>query len=267
MLITFVVLCYNQEKLIEKALNSIIAANIPKKDYKIIVIDDGSIDNSIEAIKKFDVKLFHSDPELKNTKNQSLCRNIGIKNASGKYIRFLDGDDYFNSKALLKEYYEIQNLEKDLIFTKFVAYRHSKKILRIEISNESNFEGIANYYVKNDFLKKNNIYFDEITHTFHAEDLLFYFRMLEYLKPEDIHKTSNRSYVMIKHEGSTGKICSFELNKFIEFVEYIDLMLLEIKEMVIKNKNNKFMNSEYIILNKVFSKRITENYKNIFNQK
>ena len=89
--------------------------NITKNDYEIIVIDDGSTDNSIEIIKKFNTILFHSDHEFKNTKNQSLCRNIGIKNASGKYIRFLDGDDYFNSKALYREYLELQNLNNDLI--------------------------------------------------------------------------------------------------------------------------------------------------------
>lgn len=263
MLISFVVLCYNQEKLIEKALKSIIAANIPKNDYEIIVIDDGSTDNSIEIIKKFNTILFYSDHEFKNTKNQSLCRNIGIKNASGKYIRFLDGDDYFNSKALYREYLELQNLNNDLIFTKFVAYRPSNNFLRTEVANESSYEGISNYYVKNSFLKMNDIYFDELVHNFYAEDLLFYFRMLEYLIPKKIHRTNNKSYIIIKHEKSTSNVSSLELNEFINYIEHIETMLSEIKEMVMKNKNNNFMKSEYFILNKVFSEHVMETYKKI----
>ena len=78
---------YNNGEWIAKSLNSIFQQTFT--DYEVIVIDDCSTDNSVEQIKNFNVKLI----ECKEKAYNGGARNIGLKNATGKYVLFLDSDD------------------------------------------------------------------------------------------------------------------------------------------------------------------------------
>ena len=86
---------YNKEDYVEETLNSIF--NQTYKNYEVIVIDDASSDNSIEKIKKFDFRLFQT-----NRKMAGGARNVGLDNATGDYILFLDSDDYFTTPTVLE---------------------------------------------------------------------------------------------------------------------------------------------------------------------
>ena len=87
---------YNKEEYVEETLDSIF--NQTYKNFEVIVIDDASSDNSIEKIKNYDVKLFHT-----NRKMAGGARNVGLDNATGDYILFLDSDDYFTTPTDLEE--------------------------------------------------------------------------------------------------------------------------------------------------------------------
>ena len=102
---------YNKEEYIEETLNSIF--NQTYKNFEVIVIDDASSDNSIEKINKFDVKLFHTKRKMAGG-----ARNVGLDNATGDYILFLDSDDYFSSPTVLEE---LNNLitNEDIIFLNY----------------------------------------------------------------------------------------------------------------------------------------------------
>ena len=102
---------YNKEDYVEETLNSIF--NQTYKNYEVIVIDDASSDNSIEKIKNYDVKLFHT-----NRKMAGGARNVGLDNATGDYILFLDSDDYFTTPTVLEE---LNNLikDEDMIFLNY----------------------------------------------------------------------------------------------------------------------------------------------------
>lgn len=86
---------YNVEKYIKECLDSVL--NQTYKDYEVIVVNDGTKDNSIEIAKEYPFKII-------NQKNQglSVARNTGVKHAKGEYILFLDSDDYLE-KDTLKE--------------------------------------------------------------------------------------------------------------------------------------------------------------------
>jgi glycosyltransferase involved in cell wall biosynthesis len=82
---------YNREKTIQRALDSLFVQTF--KDFEIIVVDDASTDNTFEIVKS------NSDERIKiiqNKTNLERCasRNLGIQYATGKYICFLDSDDY-----------------------------------------------------------------------------------------------------------------------------------------------------------------------------
>lgn len=92
---------YNAENFLKQSIESLLKQTFT--DFELICIDDGSTDNSLEALKKLSeehsfIKIYHQ----KNNGSGS-ARNKGIKEASGKYISFLDADDiYLEEKALEK---------------------------------------------------------------------------------------------------------------------------------------------------------------------
>lgn len=98
-LITVVIPVFNSEQYIEKAANSVLLQ--PNADsIELILVDDGSTDNSANICDKLSeansgVKVFH-----KENGGVSSARNLGIENASGKYIAFLDSDDWWERDFL-----------------------------------------------------------------------------------------------------------------------------------------------------------------------
>lgn len=96
--VSVIIPIYNTGKYLYNCLESVLAQSL--KEIEIICIDDGSTDNSYailkEYAKKYDhIKLFHQE-----NKRQGAARNKGIELAKGKYIFFLDSDDYLDKHAL-----------------------------------------------------------------------------------------------------------------------------------------------------------------------
>lgn len=113
MKLSVIIPVYNVEKYIDQCLNSILNQGIPKEDYEIILIDDGSTDNSYNIAKNIADK--NSNIQVYSQKNNglSVTRNNGIKYAEGEYIYFVDSDDYlaFDSLDILLKFAIDNNLE------------------------------------------------------------------------------------------------------------------------------------------------------------
>lgn len=97
---SFIVPVYNTEKYLKRCLDSLIRQTF--LNFEIIIINDGSTDNSDKIMKKYEEK--YSNVKVISQKNQglSMARNEGVKKAKGKYIIFIDSDDYVE-KNLLEE--------------------------------------------------------------------------------------------------------------------------------------------------------------------
>ena len=100
MILSIVVPCYNSEEHIERCLNSLINQNLNEQDYEIIVINDGSTDNSKKHVEN--IKKNHKNIRLYYQENKGLgaVRNRGMEIAKGKYIYFIDSDDYLAYNTL-----------------------------------------------------------------------------------------------------------------------------------------------------------------------
>lgn len=84
-----IVLCtYNGAKKIEKSLRSILAQNYPRKDYEVIVVDDGSTDETAKVVKRFPVE-YHKH---KSNLGLAAARNTGLRSAKGKILICYDDD-------------------------------------------------------------------------------------------------------------------------------------------------------------------------------
>jgi len=109
--VSVVIPCYNSQNTIEKSINSVLNQTLTVNE--IIVVDDGSSDNSIEIIKKIiDANKTNTSIILYSQKNAgpSVARNKGIELAKSKWIAFLDSDDYWDKN---KNYYQIECLKKE----------------------------------------------------------------------------------------------------------------------------------------------------------
>src|SRR5665213_1595741 len=89
---------YNRGAHIAQAIESVLAQTYP--DYEIIVIDDGSTDNTQEILKNFEGKITSI---LQHNQGISKTRNRGIRESNGEYIAFLDSDDYWTSEKLAEQ--------------------------------------------------------------------------------------------------------------------------------------------------------------------
>lgn len=94
MILSLIIPVYNGEEYIERCLNSITSQSLLRDQYEIIIIDDGSTDKTSEIIKLYSKKLTNIKVIRQSNKGQSAARNKGIKEAKGKYIWFIDADDF-----------------------------------------------------------------------------------------------------------------------------------------------------------------------------
>lgn len=116
-LISIIIPVYNVEEFLGKCLDSV--QNQQFKEFEVIIINDGSTDNSEKTIQKF-LKNFDKCVYI-NQKNQgpSAARNAGIEKSSGKYLVFLDSDDFIEPNFLSVLYKEITTSDADIVCCNF----------------------------------------------------------------------------------------------------------------------------------------------------
>ena len=96
--ISVIVPVYNHEKYIGRCLRSLLRQTITGSEFEIIVINDASTDNTIDAIKPFLQDIIYVDNEIQ--KGLPACLNRGIKLARGWFIVRVDSDDYVHNEYL-----------------------------------------------------------------------------------------------------------------------------------------------------------------------
>lgn len=135
---------YNVEQYIKECLDSVF--NQSFKDFEVIVVNDGTKDNSMDIVKNYDVKII-------NQKNKGLssARNHGVQLAKGKYILFLDSDDYLE-KDTLKEIHKSLKNNPDIVRFQIQEINENHKITKFKeepfnnLSGEEAFKKIVNYH-------------------------------------------------------------------------------------------------------------------------
>ena len=97
-LLSIIIPAYNAEKFIDRCSKSII--NEITDNTEIIIIDDESTDNTYEICKEYESEYSNIRVIHKTNEGVSVARNVGIENAKGKYILFLDSDDWLEPTAI-----------------------------------------------------------------------------------------------------------------------------------------------------------------------
>lgn len=222
--ISIIVPSYNAEKYIDKCIKTLI--NQTKKELEFIIINDGSTDSTEDIIKSYD------DKRIKYFKNKnqgiSKTRNFGIDKAKGKYIMFVDSDDYIEKDACRKLYDKIKTTNSDVVVSDFYIVKDDKKEkININSFDDStlkdnpkllNIVNTApwNKIYKRDLIINNNIKFPE---NLKYEDAPFVLECLD--KAGKISKLNLYTYDYIIHSNSETTVRDervFDLFKILDII-------------------------------------------------
>lgn len=152
--VSIIVPVYNSEKYLKKCLNSLI--NQTFKDIEIVLVNDGSTDNSLNIINDY---LIDSRVKLFNKKNggQASARNLGLKKATGDYIMFIDSDDYVNLDMVMEMHNFIISDNYDLVFADYYIEKNNNKEY-VKVLNKTKGEVTAKEYLQTAVCPWNKIY-------------------------------------------------------------------------------------------------------------
>lgn len=222
--VSVVIPSYNREKVIITALNSVLKQTY--NDYEIIVVDDGSLDNTDKVIDEFSKLHSHIDIKYIKQKNggPSSARNNGIKHSKGQYIAFLDSDDEWEPQKLEKQIrfmeenedipitgtnYNIITTEKKQKYElepKYVEADFYKMLFKV-------FFCMSTIIIKKDVFTNDNIWFKEGKNQ--GEDLLLFLQILRKYKGIRISEPLTSRYKMeYGEEGLTSDLGKMLENDF-----------------------------------------------------
>ena len=231
---------FNGEKYIKQAIDSVLKQSFG--DFELIIVDDGSFDNTPNIINEYDderIILVSQD-----NSGPGAARNSGLKIASGKYIMFLDSDDWFKSNALEIAYSEINDKSTDITIFQIIKYDSGKYSendwFNLNEFNETFEDRIFNPYeckdflfdisvsacqkiFKREFLAKINAKFPE---GIYFEDMPFFF--YTFLKAQRVSIIKKHLYVRRKHSGSITESVD---SKFLDTVKAGQILM----DIFIKN--------------------------------
>ena len=246
--LSIIVPVYNVADYLAKCLDSLLSQDLSQDEYEIIVVNDGSTDNSGDIAQKYADK--YANITLINQTNQGLsgARNTGIKHANGEYIQFVDSDDYIEKNVLGGLMKQVEKDDLDVLRFNYENVNDNGEIINpnkdpkhfVDFSNAV-VDGLTflnqrlgpacyawQFMIKKeiiaDCLFKERIYF---------EDTEWTPRML--LKASRVASTSAVAYYYLVREGSITKAVNKEKQR--KVLEDKILLILSMKEQY--NLNTK----------------------------
>ncbi len=226
MLLSIIIPAYNVERFIARTLRTFISQNL--ENCEIIVVNDGSKDKTLEIARQ----IAKNEPRIKiinqENKGVSVARNIGLENASGKYIYFMDSDDTIADgtlnfwRNLLAENkncniyafgYKTLAGEKE---KKYIYNQFDKKILRNPLLKQSFLSKKLCFHIcsciyENNFLQENNLKFTPGLKI--GEDLEFILKAID--KADSLYYEARECFIyLIRDDSAMQGYKTFSKNQF-----------------------------------------------------
>lgn len=279
--ISVIVPVFNVEDYLNYSLDSIL--NQTLEDIEVICVDDGSTDNSLNILKDYAKKDERIKIISKENEGQGTARNVGIDNAQGEFIAFVDSDDFIDKTMFEKLYNESVNKNLDLVMCKVSSFDNETHEIndnlwyyslkcfngfKKDVFNNQDTKKFThlisvtpyNKLYRNSFIQKNSIRFPD---KYIFEDEVFFYNV--YLKSKRIALVNeNLYYYRTNRAGST---VSNDSNKDYSDVVYIfkliRQLLIETNYLNLYKKQvyNRFI---HLILWR-FSQTATKYRENFFN--
>lgn len=245
---------YNGEDYINKSVERII--NQTFTDWELVIVNDGSTDNTKNICKELEEK----DNRIKfiNKENTGVSdtRNIALKNASGKYISFVDADDDIDEKYLEILINTLKENNADISICGFIERKISNsykedgiksyfpndvvnidemKDLIMDFGNSGLLNPLWNKLYKHSIIKDNNIKFNESMKT--GEDFIFNLKYLSHIKKLSFTKENLYYYIRRNNNSITYQYIEDMYGKGLEIHNILESFLKEMDFYTEKNKN------------------------------
>lgn len=228
--VSLIVPIYNSQNYLEKCIKSLISQTL--KDIQIILINDGSTDNSEKIIKSFD------DERIvyisKNNEGIGKTRNLGIDKATGEFLAFVDSDDYLNEHFCEYMYQKAVNDDCDLVVCDFFEDRNTLVGIKFKDFKDTNLREtpeLINYinlgpcnklYKKSLFDDKNNRFEENLKY----EDAPFVVKML--VSANRIGKVNDYLTYYVIHSNSETTIRD---KRMYDILEITDIIVNDLKKV------------------------------------
>ena len=268
-LFSIIIPIYNVERYLEQCIESVIAQDY--QNYELILVDDGSPDNSIDICVKYAKKYKNIRFIHKSNGGLSDARNIGIKIACGEYVIFLDSDDFWQGSHILSDLQQIIFHDNPDVIFNYMSSVYPDHIIHhyIDISEETG-DFVKNFpilyqsdiyigfvftkIVKRSLILDNNLFFIK-GRLF--EDVPWSFSLLKHIKSYSIYKSSFYMYrrgregaitQIVTSEGTVHLFANFD--SLIEDFKYISVNLPELKISALEyiSKNHQYTMQCYDLL-------------------
>lgn len=216
--VSIIVPVYNTSIYLKKCIDSLV--NQTLKEIQIICIDDGSTDDSLSILEEYK-KQYPSKIEVFSKKNggQGAARNYALQYVKGKYISFVDSDDWIDLETYEKAFKIAEKSQSDIVFWDLEwVYEDGKHFVHNTFSNvKKNLDEISymlsdpspcNKMIKSSIFLKNNIRFPE--HCWYEDmavipSLVKYVNRMEYIE-EPFYKYRQRSNSTMQQEKYNPKL-------------------------------------------------------------
>ncbi|MDE7327299.1 MAG: glycosyltransferase [Lachnospiraceae bacterium] len=170
---------YNVEKYLRTCVDSILCQNIPAEEYEVILINDGSTDNSGVICEEYEKRFPNIILFSQKNKGPSATRNRGLKIAKGKYIIFVDSDDHVQKDTFSVIFQEMEKGKLDALLVNSDTRTKNGKLVSVlkpgrfkpgEVTDSTDYilrHGfrvpvmVWHYVYRRDFLKKEGLIFAE----------------------------------------------------------------------------------------------------------
>jgi glycosyltransferase involved in cell wall biosynthesis len=272
---------YNDAKFIPQCLDSLINQKLNSDEFEIIIVNDGSTDNSLEVIQDYAKK--HSEYKIKIIDKEnggiSVARNTAMQVTKGKYIYFVDSDDYIAANTL---HIALENIEKydldiltfDCLNTASYEHKESRNIESINtklkvtdgltyIANKNYHNAVWSYIVNKGFLTNTKL---EFITNLTLEDCVFTPNLFlkaqnmahlnidvyRYLQLNTNSVMRNNNHDNLNKNIKSHIIIMAELNKLIDSIDG--------KKSTDKKAIDRFKNRQQTLLFFLISKLVKTNY-------
>ena len=245
-LVSIIIPIYNNESTVGKAIESSINQII--EEIEVILINDGSSDNSLKILKEYELK-YPDKIKVYNKENTGIAdtRNFGIERAEGKYIMFLDADDYIDINLLenLKQYID-RDIELIKYKMKIIEESEQKETATVNfdcISGEEGFNKLCFtdvfmdspclYLMHKSIFTKNNLKFTK--NTYHEDFGLMPFVLLN---AKTMVSTDIYGYNYIQSDNSIMRNNDYKktLKKADDLLIHYDNMITRVQNMQLNYK-------------------------------
>jgi glycosyltransferase involved in cell wall biosynthesis len=249
--LSIIIPAFNAENYIIKCLNSIFKQLPHKLSFEVIIVNDGSIDNTLNVLNSYtnnhkNIKVISQD-----NKGAGFARNTGINIAVGDFIWFIDADDYISDKAFKIIEPEINN---DFELLAFNFNNIDKNEQKIPVNNIQNFKNLDSYFLgtkslflwkhiyKREIINYNNIRLTEtIKNIEDFEFNIYYFNVIN-----SVNFVDGNLYNYYYNEDSTSRNKSQEnLLKLAKDSETVHLNLNSFIKQSTK-QNKKFVSQQLL---------------------